>query len=105
METNTFQPILIAPQTAVLLVFVSVGRPGRGTVEPLLQTVRAQVGGSLRILTIDEAGHPEVIRSFSVTKLPTFVLVQQGSEIWRYEGLPVGAELVPALLAQLQRLH
>lgn len=45
----------------------------------------------MRVLRIDEATHPEVVQSFRITQTPTFVLVRQGVEIWRQEGMPDSA--------------
>ena len=52
-----------------------------------------QLGGSFRVLRVDEAIYPEVVQSFDITHLPTLVLVRQGVELWRHEGLPNAATL------------
>ncbi len=39
-------------------------------------------------MKLDEAVHPDIFRSFEITQLPTFVLIRQGIELWRQEGLP-----------------
>ncbi|MCY7355954.1 MAG: thioredoxin [Rudanella sp.] len=89
---NTHDPILIPAKTAVLLVFVpSVsGRESisqRLSLIELVETLQQQLGGLVRVLTIDETLHSDVVRSFDVRQLPAFVLVQQGIEIWRHEGM------------------
>ncbi|WP_461141107.1 thioredoxin family protein [Spirosoma pomorum] len=60
----------------------------RTLLSQLVETLQQQFSGRVRILKIDETTYPEVVQSFSVKAFPTFVLVQQGVELWRQEGLP-----------------
>ena len=39
------------------------------------------------MLMLNETLHADVVRSFNVQQLPAFVLVQQGVELWRHEGM------------------
>jgi thioredoxin-like negative regulator of GroEL len=91
MKLNMPDPILIPAKTTVLLVFLpsvsrreAIGQPV--SLMQFVQSLQQQVGESVRVLRIDEPMHPEVVRSFAITHLPAFVLVQQGVELWRYEG-------------------
>jgi len=101
-------PIPSANQTAsaaVLLVLlpVAVGsaRPGRLAVLSALELLQQQLGPAVRVLTIEGAAHPAVVRSFQATELPAFVLVRQGVELWRQQGLPEAETIVPLLLSKL----
>lgn len=97
-----------APTVAVLLVLLPA--PPAGPALPtecatLLADVRRQVGPAVRVLTIDEASHPAVVRSFSAPQLPACVLMRQGVELWRQPGLPHAERLLAALLEALPHLQ
>jgi len=92
MELNTLSPLLIPARSAVMLVFLPGASAAdsarqRDTLTRLIAPLQQHINGRVRILTIDENTHPEVVQSFSVKAFPTFVLVQQGVELWRQEGL------------------
>lgn len=83
-------PIIVPAQAAVLLLFTSPGRvvPQRATLLAFGQRLQQRFGSQLRLLRIDEVSHPDVVHSFGITQTPTCVLVRQGVELWRQEGLP-----------------
>jgi hypothetical protein len=87
-------PELLAP--AVLLVLVPAGQlptPAQ------LDALQRRLGPAVRVLRIDEATHPAVVRSFAVAQLPACVLVREGVELWRQPGWPESEALVASLLA------
>jgi hypothetical protein len=88
---------------AVLLVLLPPGSVGaaRSTSLAALTRLQQQLGSAIRVLKIDEASHPAVVRSFQAPELPAFVLVRQGVELWRQQGLPEGDTIVPQLLSKL----
>ncbi|PJJ59889.1 thioredoxin [Hymenobacter chitinivorans] len=89
------------PEAAVLLVLL----PAVGAVRPApaaLQALQRQLGSAVRVLRVEEARHPAVVRSFAATELPALVLVQQGVELWRHQGLPTDEALAPLLLSKLR---
>ena len=55
-----------------------------GVVEQLLVNLR----GKVQLLKIEEVVNPGVVRSFGVDQLPALILVRQGKELWRHEGIP-----------------
>jgi hypothetical protein len=83
-----------APDTAVLLVLLPLPAGQTSTLRHLQQ----HLGAAVRVLAIDEASHPAVVRSFGTPELPACVLMRQGVELWRQQGLPSPE----ALLATLQ---
>jgi len=92
MEFRTQHPILVPARTTVLLVFLpsaasrdTIGQ--RLSLTKLAELWQQQLGQAIRVLKIDESVHPEVVRSFDVQQFPAFVLVQQGVELWRQEGI------------------
>ncbi|AMR25431.1 hypothetical protein A0257_22320 (plasmid) [Hymenobacter psoromatis] len=89
---------------AVLLVLL----PPAGTAPPVraatlaaLQGLQQRLGSVIRVLSVDEASHPVVVRSFRPADLPAFVLVRRGVELWRQQGLPEGEFIVAQLLGRL----
>lgn len=85
--------------TAVLLVLLPLEA---GAAPPAwLQALQQQLRPAIRVLRIDPASHPAVVRSFQAAELPACVLVRQGIELWRQHGLPEGEHLAPLLLSKL----
>ena len=75
----------------VLLVLLppSAGAaPAQAPTTAALGALQRRLGPAVRVLTIDEASHPAVVRSFGTPELPACVLVRQGVELWRQQGLP-----------------
>jgi thioredoxin-like negative regulator of GroEL len=89
-------PVIVPARTAVLLLFMPPVRTDpqqQAILTDLANSLQEHLGAGLRVLRIDEAIHPEVVQSFRITQTPTFVLVRQGVEIWRQEGMPDSATL------------
>ncbi len=99
--------MLPAPDPAMLLVLLPPVAGGEGraqllAVNTLLDGLQGRLGAAIRVLKINEASHPAVVRSFRAPQLPAFVLVQQGIELWRQQGLPEGEDLAGLLLSKLR---
>ena len=89
--------------TVVLLVLLP---PAASTAIQLanraaLHTLQQQLGGGIRVLRVDEATHPAVVRSFDGRGLPAWVLMRHGVELWRQPGMPAGASTVALILSKL----
>ena len=67
----------------------------------MLSALQQRLGAAIRVLRIDEASHPAVVRSFDGRGLPAFVLIQNGAELWRQQGLPEGQQMAALLLSKL----
>jgi len=97
-------PPPVLPDTAVLLVLLPVGPLGQAADAPLpsaaLQTLQARLGSAVRVLKVDAATHPAVVRSFDLPTLPACVLMRQGVELWRQQGLPDDDAGIEALLTR-----
>ena len=100
--------MLPAHATMLLVLLPSVG-PGskqenllaRNATNELLNGLQAQLGSAIRILKIDEFSHPGVVHAFDGRGLPAFVLLRDGAELWRQQGLPVGEPMAALLLSKL----
>jgi thioredoxin-like negative regulator of GroEL len=83
-------PVLIPFRKAVLLVFMPSKKADYQQfkrIGTLVDALQRQFGEAVRVLKLDEEAHTDVIRCFAITCCPAFVLVQQGVELWRHEGL------------------
>ena len=66
-----------------------------------LDALQQMLGAAIRVLRVDEATHPNVVRSFSKAGSPAFVLLRHGVELWRHQGLPGGEVMARLLLSKL----
>lgn len=95
-------PTFAATDTAVLLVLLPVAAEAAPPATlARLEALQRQLQPAIRVLKIDEASHPAVVRSFRAAELPACVLVRQGVELWRQPGLPDGEQLAVLLLSKL----
>ncbi len=87
-----FSPPVLPPATAVLLVLLPTAAIGEALPTALtsnaIRALQGRLGPAIRVLKIDEASHPDVVHSFGTPVLPACVLVRQGVELWRHQGLP-----------------
>lgn len=105
-------PILPPPspppaEAAVLLVLLPLAatgsaRQGRATTRAMLEGLQHRLGTRVHVLVVEEENDPDVVRSFRVPNLPSFLLLRQGLELWRQPGLPEGESIVEQLLHHLQ---
>lgn len=70
----------------------------------LLTEVGNVFGDSVSVLKIRENVYPEIVESFQVGHFPTLVLVRQGLELWRYEGIISYTDLREPLFSKLHGL-
>ena len=90
-----------AAVSLVLLPIVGTAKPMRAATLAAVQALQQRLGSVIQVLLVDENSHPTVVRSFQPADLPAFVLVRQGAERWRQQGLPEDEFTVPQLLAWL----
>lgn len=92
----------LPPDAAVLLVLLPPapfgGAPHQARTAAWVRALQARLGATIRVLKIDEASHPAVVRSFGLPALPACVLVRQGVELWRQQGLPEDDTIIAGLL-------
>ncbi|AWM31860.1 ammonia monooxygenase [Hymenobacter nivis] len=94
------------PEAAVLLVLLPLAPSGAGQVATCaaLHTLQQQLGAAIRVLCVDEAAHPDVVRSFDGQGLPAWVLMRHGVELWRQPGMPSSAATVALIMSKLALL-
>lgn len=105
MKLDDSHPVLIASQSAVLLIFFMpselANRQQRVLLTVLASSLQKQFGSLLRVIQVDEANHPDVVQSFAITQTPAFVLVRRGIELWRQVGMSGEAALVELIQGHL----
>lgn len=108
MFPSTILPLLPAHAAMLLVMLPTVGpgakqetQPTRTATNLLLQGLQLQLGAAVRVLKVDEASHPAVVHAFDGRGVPAFVLLRDGEELYRQQGLPEGAPLAALLLSKL----
>jgi hypothetical protein len=91
------------PHAIVLLVLLppADSAAAQTFVRTALHTLQEQLGAAIRVLRVDEATHPDVVRSFHGRGLPAWVLMRHGVELWRQPGLPLGPDTIALILSKL----
>jgi thioredoxin 1 len=70
-------------------------------VKPVVARVAAKLRGRLRVVAIDVEADPESAAAWDVMSLPTILLVKDGREVLRIEGLRSEAALAEAIAPYL----
>jgi len=87
LSLSEYHQILASNQT----VLVDIGSRYCGAckrVKPILETLRQENGGTLKIVELDLEESPELIASLkTVTAFPYLILYQQGQVVWKRSGL------------------
>jgi len=95
---------LVSAEAAVLLVLLPVAdgesQPS-ASVQTLVSYLQERISPTIRVLKINAATHPAVVQSFQAQQLPAFVLVRQGVELWRQQGLAEGEATALLLLSKV----
>lgn len=102
MSPSSSSTVLL-PEPAVLLVLLPPtlfdgARLAAAQTTASLLHLQSLLGPDIRVLKVDEASHPAVVRSFGTPELPACVLMRQGVELWRQHGLPEDDKELTALL-------
>jgi hypothetical protein len=100
---------LLPTHAAMLLVLLPTVGPGskqetqltRTDTNLMLKGLQLQLGAAVRVLTVDEASHYAVVHAFDGRGLPAFVLLRDGEEVYRQQGLPEGKPMAALLLSKL----
>ncbi len=57
------------------------------TMAPILQEVKSDMGGKVRIVKIDIDRNPKAANKFQVQSVPTLILFKGGKQRWRQSGV------------------
>ena len=108
MFPSAILPLLPAHPAMLLVLLPTVGAGVeqesplvRSATNLLLKGLQLKLGTAIRVLKVDEATHPGVVRAFDGRGVPAFVLLRDGAELWRQQGLPEGEPMAALLLSKL----
>ena len=57
------------------------------TLAPILEQVKDEIKGSVRILKIDVDKNPQVAEKYKIRGVPTMILFKKGEIMWRESGV------------------
>ena len=57
------------------------------TLAPILEQVKTEMKGSVRILKIDVDKNPQVAEKYKIRGVPTMILFKKGEIMWRESGV------------------
>lgn len=72
------------------IVLVDIGAPWCAPcrkMDQVLQSLHRDMEGKYRLVKIDAGVHTDLMKQLKATELPTFILYQNGKEVWRKAGL------------------
>ena len=93
-----------APVATVLLLLVPPLRNRRAAAAFDLAALQTRLGPKIQVLLVDKETHPAIVHSFAPVRLPSSVLLHQGTELWRQNGLPNATKIPATLLAKIKHI-
>lgn len=78
---------LISGEEPVLVDFHATWCGPCKTMAPILEEVKADLGGKVRIVKVDVDRNPKAAQKFKVQSVPTLILFQGGKQKWRQSGV------------------
>lgn len=64
---------------------------------PIVDDIRTQLNGKVKIFVLNIAIYPELADTFAVLSLPTFIAYRDGKKIWTLTGIQKKEDLVALL--------
>lgn len=83
---STFSEIIKSP-TPTLVDFYATWCGPCKTMAPILEQLKDQMGGKVRVLKIDVDKNQEAAAKFKIRGVPTFILFKSGEILWRESGV------------------
>ena len=71
----------------VLIDFGAEWCPPCRKMEPVLDHIRKNMSGRIRVSYVDAGQNTELMTSYQVEALPTFIIYKLGKEVWRKQGI------------------
>ncbi len=87
----------ISKTKTVLVDFGATWCPPCKKMEPVLKNVQANNAAQFSLLKVDGSRDQDLLKQFSVTALPVFIIFKDGKQVWRRDGIATEEEITKAL--------
>lgn len=82
----------------VLVDFGATWCPPCKKMEPVLKNLQTNNPGKFSLVKVDGGNDVDILKQYSVTSLPVFIIFKDGKQIWRKDGVAEEKEMAKALL-------
>jgi thioredoxin len=96
MSIDTFNGAL-ASAKVVLVDFGAEWCPPCKKMEPVLAQLQKKYADKFTLLKVDGGKDETVLKAYSVTALPVFIIFKNGKQVWRKEGMATEEEIAAQL--------
>lgn len=96
----TFQEMICADRPVLVDFYATWCGPCK-MMAPILKELKAKLGDTVTVLTIDVDKNPQAAKAFQVQGVPTLIIFRNGQVKWRQSGVVSEYQLRQAL-AQVQ---
>lgn len=78
---------LVSGNGTILVDFGSEWCPPCKKMEPVLESLKKELGNKYKLVKIDGSVHLDVMKEEKVEALPVFIIYRNGKEVWRKQGI------------------
>ncbi|MCJ8289595.1 MAG: thioredoxin [Crocinitomicaceae bacterium] len=96
----TFKEILQSDKPTLLDFHATWCGPCK-TLAPILEEVKTELKGSIRILKIDVDKNPQIADKYKIRGVPTMILFKKGEIVWRESGVMDRKTLVSKITSSI----
>jgi len=96
MSIDQFNAAVKTPGT-VLVDFGAEWCPPCKKMEPVLKSLQNNNAGKFTLVKVDGGKDEDILKQYSVTQLPVFIIFKDGKQVWRKDGIATEKEMAEAL--------
>jgi thioredoxin len=97
MTIETFTAAINSSKT-VLVDFGAEWCPPCKKMEPVIKSLQANNPGKFSLVKVDGGNDQDLLKQYSVTALPVFIVFKDGKQVWRKDGVAEEKEMAAVLL-------